>query len=68
MYNLLWNSITGTGSFVIIIGIAAYSSGMNQKFTADSKPAMKTRNDVSRPNIIYILADDIGFGEMGFYA
>lgn len=66
MNNLFRNSITGTGSFVVIIGLAAYSSGINQEYANDSKPDMKMTNDVSRPNIIYILADDIGFGEMGF--
>ena len=56
MNRIIHHSLLGIGSFGVIAG-----------FNNCSCSGGKVSSDIKRPNIIYILADDMGYGDLGCY-
>lgn len=48
--------------------VAAFSScGLSEKSQANSASTQMQTSNIEKPNVIYILADDLGYGDLGRY-
>lgn len=52
---------------VALFSVASCNSGMSTKSEKDSSESGQAKNANQKPNIIFVMADDLGWGELGSY-